>query len=71
MLNSHIKGQPAISGGRRPEDAISRGVYLYCIQFYKVVNMRLARLTEELEAQLEESEELEEMILDNLKRLAQ
>ena len=33
--------------------------------------MRLARLTEELEAQLEESEELEEMILDNLKRLAQ
>jgi hypothetical protein len=71
MLNSHIKGQPAISGGRRPGDAISRGVCLCCIQFYKVVNMRRARLTKELEAQFEESKKLEEQIRANLKRLSQ
>jgi len=64
-------GQPAVSGGRRPGDAISRGVYLYYKAFLMPVNS-VARvgLKAELEAQFAEVARLEVQIRESLKRLA-
>jgi len=38
------------------------------MQFYRIVNEKMARLTKELEAQFEESERLEQAIRDNLEK---
>lgn len=69
--NAAQKGQPAVYGGRRPGDAISRGVYSYYRRFLLPVNgSARPRLTAELEAQFAESARLETQIRENLKRVA-
>jgi len=63
-------GQPAVCGGRRPGDAISRGVHSYYRGFLLPVNsVARPRLTAELEAQFAESARLEAQIRESLKRV--
>ena len=51
-----FNGQPAVCGGRRPGDAISRGVQFYYKAFSLPVNSAARpRLTVELEAQIREN----------------
>jgi len=75
MTSLLFKGQPALSGGRRPGDAISRGVCFHYTWSEHFVNksepfaQMMARLTKELEAQFEESAKLENIIRQNLRRI--
>jgi hypothetical protein len=67
MTSLVFKGQPALSGGRRPGDAISRGVCFYYTWGWHFVNksepfaQKMSRLTQQLE----------ELIRANLKRLGE
>jgi hypothetical protein len=68
--NTAQNGQPAVCGGRRPGDAISRGVHFYYKAFsLPVHNAARPRLTKELEAQFAERARLEKEIKANLERL--
>jgi len=70
-----FKGQPALSGGRRPGDAISRGVCLHYTWSGHFVNktkpfaQKMARLTAELEGQFEESDKSQKSIRSGLGNL--
>ena len=68
--NAVQNGQPALHGGRRPGDAISRGVHFYYKAFsLPVHNAARPRLTKELKAQFAESARLEAQIRESLKRV--
>lgn len=41
FVSIDIKGQPAFSGGRRPGDAIPRGVYMHYMLCEDIVNTQL------------------------------